>query len=108
MSAAEAIALKEQAQRVERRGDVVLQVSQSAWRGYFQRQTFINALFETGAMFPTIVVGPDNWVYDGGTLRILLAQDPEYSGPGLLLVFVERVDAEQCRVAQVTFLGGRR
>ena len=92
------------ARQKENRGDVILQVSESAWAGYFQRQTFMNAFLATGVLFPTIVVVPDGWIYDAFRMQAALRKDPAYQRPGLLITRLERTGENECTVHEIAFL----
>ena len=96
--------LKQKARSNEVRGDVVLQVTREAWDGYFSEQAFVDALGNTGTQYPTVVVVPDGYLPDLGTLNLLIRGDDKYHSPGLLIVWLAKTSDGRCEVKDVNFL----
>ena len=94
----------EKARAVEQRGDVILQVTQTAWDGYFRYQQFFDHLATTGTRYPTIVVMPDNYAYDGGTLQLLLRNDKAYQDPGMLILKLTKNPDSSVHVELLAYL----
>ena len=96
-----------EARQKESRGDVILQVTETAWKGYFQHQGFMDVLASTGTLYPSIVVVPDDWVFDAGMMQVVLRRDPKYQREGMLIAFIERIgESNVCRVRHAVLLPG--
>ena len=100
--------LTRKARAVERRGDVILQATLTAWEGFFSRQTFLDHVADTGTRYPTIVITPDDHAFDAGTLQLLIRQDQGYQEPGLLIIQLVANPDESVQVKPIAYRKERR